>query len=257
MTPFHCKQPVVLFLIDGLRPDALQQAHTPALHALMDAGAHTLAAHTVMPSISLPCIFSLFSGRSPDWHGIRTNLWTPPLRPSPTVFDRVHAAGGQAVVFYDWEELRDLGRPGALQASFFVRMADDDPEAADVALTGMAVDYLGRQPFDFAFVYLGSADEIGHKHGWMSPAYLAAVETCDRCVGRVLAALPSGCAVVALADHGGHDHAHGSDCPADLTIPIVVRAADVPPGTPLAAGMSILDVAPRVAELLGLPWDAD
>lgn len=49
----------VLFMLDGVRPDAIEQAHTPTLHALMQRGAYSMQAQSVMPSITLPCHTSI------------------------------------------------------------------------------------------------------------------------------------------------------------------------------------------------------
>jgi predicted AlkP superfamily pyrophosphatase or phosphodiesterase len=46
---------IILFVIDGMRPDGLQQAETPNIDWLIAAGACTWQAQTVTPSISLPC----------------------------------------------------------------------------------------------------------------------------------------------------------------------------------------------------------
>ena len=111
---------VVLFLVDGMRPDGLQQADTPVMDGLIASGAHTLAGRTVMPSITLPCTTSLFLAVPPERHGITTNTWVSPERPVAGLIDAVHQAGGRTASFYNWEQLRDLSRPGSLAASFFL-----------------------------------------------------------------------------------------------------------------------------------------
>ena len=101
---------VLLILVDGMRPDGLQQAETPAIDNLTACGRSTLSARTIVPTVSLPCITSLFLGVPPERHGITTNLWMPPARPVPGLVDIIHQAGGQTASFYNWEELRDLSR---------------------------------------------------------------------------------------------------------------------------------------------------
>ncbi|MFN3684065.1 MAG: hypothetical protein ACK41F_09035, partial [Fimbriimonadaceae bacterium] len=58
--------------------------------------------------------------------------------------------------------------------------------------------------------------------------------------------------VVALADHGGHERAHGTDLPEDLTIPWIAAGPDVPSLGELPNGVRIFDTAPTVAGLLGI-----
>lgn len=95
--------PVVLFVIDGLRPDGLVQAETSTMTRLMTTGAYTLTGRTVMPSATLPCHTSLFLGCKPERHGITTNTWAPPVRPVPGLIDVIHQAGHTTASFFNWE----------------------------------------------------------------------------------------------------------------------------------------------------------
>jgi predicted AlkP superfamily pyrophosphatase or phosphodiesterase len=61
---------VILFAVDGLRPDALLKAGPPEIRRLMAAGAHTMQARSVVPSVSLPCWVSVFYGVPPGWQAL-------------------------------------------------------------------------------------------------------------------------------------------------------------------------------------------
>ncbi len=50
----------IIFVVDGLRPDALPQAATPRIDRLAAQGAYTWQAQSVSPTITLPCHASLF-----------------------------------------------------------------------------------------------------------------------------------------------------------------------------------------------------
>ena len=244
--------PVVLFVVDGLRPDALDAALTPTLQGLMRRGAYTLSARTVMPSVTLPCHVSLFSGVEPSRHGITTNLYTPPARPVPSLFEVAHGAGLKTGSFYNWEELRDLARPGALDVAVHLGNCHDAEGVGDTELAELAAQRLRRQPLDLVFVYLGYVDIAGHDHGWMSAPYLRGVANADRCIAHVLAALPPDAAVIVTADHGGHGRSHGTEDDADMTIPVILAGNDVSPSGQWQRPVSILDLAPTIARLLGL-----
>ena len=84
---------VILFVIDGLCPDGLHQAHTPEIDRLLIQGAHTWQAQAVTPSITLPCHVSMFYAVSPSRHGIVSNVWTTPSPPVPGLIDVAHQAG--------------------------------------------------------------------------------------------------------------------------------------------------------------------
>ncbi len=122
-------------------------------------------------------------------------------------------------------------------------------------VTGAAMEFLGRQQVDFAFVYLGNVDEVGHKYGWMGPEYRQAVEKSWKNIAALAAGLPE-YTVMVTADHGGHQRTHGCDIPEDMTIPLLIQGKDFAPGSQLEEA-SILDIAPTVAALLGVPADRD
>jgi predicted AlkP superfamily pyrophosphatase or phosphodiesterase len=241
---------VLLVLVDGMRPDGLQQAETPTMDRLVASGSSTLLARTVTPSVSLPCITSLFLGVPPERHGITTNLWMPPARPVPGLMDIIQQSGGQAASFYNWEELRDLSRPGSLQAAFFLR--DCYTPQSDTQLTDLAIKWLRDNPFSFAFVYLGYTDIAGHDHGWMSEQYITAISNADRCIARLLEVLQQDSLVVVTADHGGHDRTHGTDSPEDMLIPLILRGRGLPAGSAIPGLVSILDIAPTICGWLGI-----
>ena len=243
---------VVLFLVDGLRPDGMQQADTPVMDNLVASGVHTLDGRTVAPSVTLPCHMSLFLGVDPGRHGITTNTWTPQARPVPGLIEVLRASGGQAASFYNWEQLRDISRPGSLQASFFLSNCHDAGGSGDRELAALATSWLSKNEVDFAFVYLGYADIAGHGYGWMSEPYLEGIANADRCIGQVIGVLPADSTIIVTSDHGGHDHTHGTDCDEDMTIPLIISGAGIPAGQPIGRQVAITDIAPTAAGLLGL-----
>ena len=247
---------VILFLIDGLRPDALPQAHTPQIDELVSRGAHTWRAQTVTPSITLPCLTSLFQSVPPDRHGISNNEWTPREPRVPSIMEVVHQAGLGTGAFYTWEPIRDLTSFGVLDVAFFHRLGD--PEGERVLRThAMAASYIVEERSALTFIYSGAVDAVGHRHGWMSAPYLRAVSKADRDVGHVLHALAGAGLLentvsVVLGDHGGHDTDHKHGLPEDLTIPWIISGPGIRQGHEIVNPVSIVDTAPTVAHLLGV-----
>ena len=242
---------VTLILVDGLRPDGLAQASTPVLNQLIAEGAGTMSARTIMPSITLPCITSLFMGVRPERHGITSNTYSPPARAVPGLMDVVHAAGKRCASFYNWEQLRDLSQPGTLEAALYLH--DCYTLEGDLALAEMASTWLRRNPVEFAFIYLGYTDTSGHDYGWMSPQYLRAIQNADNCIQQILSVRPQGGLVIIASDHGGHAQVHGTDIDEDMTIPIILNGPGIPAGTSLPENLSILDIAPTAVQGLGVP----
>ncbi len=249
---------VVLFLVDGMRPDAMMQADAPFLHGLLERGASTLRCRTVVPSSTLPCHTSLFLGVEPTRHGIVTNTWSPPVRPIPGLVETLQRGGKKSVFCYNWEPLRDLAAPESLAASFFLNNFEEPEGVGDVALARLTANWLGSTTeWDFTFVYLGYTDTAGHRFGWMSEPYLRAIGVADGCIARICAALPSDCHILVTSDHGGHDQTHGTDRADDVTTPLLLSGPSVPAHHTLERSVRITDIAPTIVRLFGLtPPDA-
>lgn len=239
---------VLLILSDGMRPDAVEDH--PVARYLKSHGTYCLRTRTVMPSVTLPCHMSLFHSVDPSRHGVTTNTYTPQVRPVPGLFDLLAGQKKKCAMFYNWEELRDLGRPGSLAESLFVSGHTYGYEAASRACAQRAKAVLQKGETDFAFLYLGWPDAEGHDHGWMGQEYLHAVDGCTDMVGELIEALGEEYVIFYTADHGGHGRSHGTPASEDMTIPLFCL------GGPFAAGRelescSILDIAPTIATLLG------
>lgn len=241
---------VLLILVDGMRPDAL--ADIPAVERLMAESSYALDAKTVFPSVTLPCHMSLFHSVEPSRHGTTTNVYAPQVRPVEGLFEVLKHNALHSAMFYSWEELRDVSRPGSLTESFFRNGHYDSPyEEVGRTVTDRTLACLRAGGADFVFSYLGWPDEAGHESGWMGEEYLRSVRVSWAEIDELLKAVPAGWTVIVTADHGGHDRIHGTTLPEDMTIPIFLRGPDFTPGKAMQ-GVSILDLAPTIAALLGV-----
>ncbi|MEZ4619922.1 MAG: alkaline phosphatase family protein [Caldilineaceae bacterium] len=245
----------LFIMLDGLRPDALAAASCPTLTGLMARGASTLTAASVMPSVTLPCHTSIFHSVPPTRHGVTTNDWQPMARPLPGLLDLAKAAGKRNAAIYNWEPLRNLGRPTSLDAVHYRDCSYD--MAGDDWVTEAAIYHLTHHETDFAFVYYGTIDVAGHNHQWMSDEYLRQAERVDRNLGFLLSALPPTVHLVAQADHGGHDRSHGTELPEDMTIPWIVAGPQIRAGYQIQQEVSLLNTAPTLARILGLQAPRD
>lgn len=238
---------VLLVLVDGMRPDALDEV--PEARRLMQTSRYSMKAKTVFPPVTLPCHMSLFHSVNPDRHGTTTNIYAPQVRPVRGLCEVLHQNHKQCVFFYNWEELRDLSRPDSLAFSCFVSGHSSGYAQANQWVTEQAIDYISKTQPDFAFVYLGWSDEAGHNHGWGSPQYQEAVQSSWRDIDRLMQVLTEDYAVIITADHGGHGRGHGVDIPEDMTIPVILHGMPFSPGE-IKEEVSILDLAPTIAALL-------
>ncbi len=245
------KNKVILISIDGMRPDGLLGCNNPFIDEMMKLGSYTLSARTVFPSVTLPCHMSMFHSVPPERHGININTYMPPVRPINGLFEQIYSAGGRSAMYYGWEPLRDIARPGSLVAAEYIWAYST--EHTDEILTKNALNYIKESNPDFVFLYMVETDEKGgHDNGWMSDIYLQYVHDAMNNVKTVLEQTKGEYTVIVTADHGGHDRIHGTKLDEDMIIPIFFFGKDFEAGKKLY-GISILDLAPTIADIMQVP----
>ena len=246
------KPKVVITLVDGMRPDAVESLNDSFLLELRNKSKWSFESQTVLPAVTLPSHISLFTGVTPEVHQIKDNLFKPYQSPLPSLFELARKAGKKTAAIFTWEELRDINRPGGLDRLDFRCLPEDTDEARmkfEETFTDEAIALIATQEYDLIFYYFELADVVGHRDGWMSPAYLQAIACADRCLKRIFDALPPDYHMIVTADHGGHELDHGS-APEDRRIPIWFYGSSFTPGES-PEGFSLLDIAPTALTLLG------
>ena len=241
---------VVFVMIDGLRPDALD--HAPTFQEVMRRGASTTNGRSVVPSITLPCHMSIYHSVPPATHGIFENEYIAPTKRLDGLIETLKDNERRCACFTNWEFLRDINRPGSLKLSFMADTSYDLPNG-DRPIVDTALPYVREGAFDFTWIYLGCVDTSGHAFGWMSEGYLQQVATSDAQLARIVDVLPADATLIVHSDHGGHDYIHGTELPADMTIPWAIMGPQIPPGVTLDRPISLLDTAPTIATILGVP----
>jgi len=241
---------VILILVDGMRPDGMLQCGNPFVQELLSKSSYTLNAKTVMPSVTLPCHMSLFHSVDPDRHGVTTNTYTPQVRPVPGLYEQLKLTKKLTGMFYTWQELRDVARPGSVGLGTLINLHKYTD--ADNKITNAFLPYLKDGQPDFTFLYLGDTDETGHRYGWMSEEYEKAINNAFSCIKRVYDSMSADTTLIVIADHGGHTRGHGTDMPEDTTIPVILCGKSFPAGKELT-DVSIKDIAPTIAAMLDTP----
>ena len=240
----------LLILVDGMLPDSLK--NIDLVEDLKAKSSYTLNAQTVLPSDTLPCHTSLFYSVDPSVHNITTNTYYQGVNPIDGLCEVLDKNGKKCAFFFNWGELRDLAKPDSLIHSCFYNGNKFGFSDANEYVTNSAIDYLKNNDVDFTFLYLGNVDAVGHSKGWMSDEYLDAVKNSWKNIERVFNSLPlNDYTVIITADHGGHDHTHGTTLKEDMTIPMFLLGKDFL-GSDKLSNISIKDIAPTVCKILGV-----
>lgn len=154
------------------------------------------------------------------------------------------------------EERPAVGEERILVPSPTVPTYDLQPEMSAAGITDHLVADLKARRHDVVICNFANADMVGHTGN--VDATVAAVQTLDRCLARIMAAAKSaGATVIITADHGnaekmwdpvrkGPHTAHTTN-----PVPVVLIGPDVTADMPMRDG-SLRDVAPTMLAILGL-----
>jgi predicted AlkP superfamily pyrophosphatase or phosphodiesterase len=255
MTPRPTAKRVLIISVDGLRPDAIALAPMPNLLALMQAGAYTLSAQTIFPSVTLPSHASMLTGLCPAQTGVDWNDYLPQrgFAKGTSLFALAKQAGLHTVMMVGKKKLRQITPPETTDVFQFIN-------DRDVVLADQAAPTL-EKGFDLAFVHLATTDDMGHAYGWLSPQQISVIIRADEAIGTFLAALDQAdlrkdTLILVTADHGGHQQTHGSKMPEDMTIPWMINGPGVVPQV-LTQPINTTDTAATAAWALHLAMPAE
>ncbi len=261
-TPLPRIERVLIVSFDGLRPDAIAAAEMDNVIALMQSGAYTLTAQTIMPSVTLPSHASMLVGTCPAKHIVRWNEYVPEngFAIGTDIFDLVHSAGLQTIMLAGKEKLSQITEPTSLD--FYALVDETDKKDDPYSIEELAIEHAIRG-FNLMFVHFPNGDLQGHEYGWMSHQQLRAYARDDVSLGHILDALKQIGAydttiIIITSDHGGHETTHGYNVPEDMTIPWIISGPRVLPAQ-ITTQVHTMDTAATTAFVLGLPlppeWD--
>jgi len=270
----HRPANVLLITIDTLRPDALGWIgganDTPAIDALAARGFRFPRAVTPVP-LTLPAHASIMTGLVPRRHGVRDNGQTFGDGPT-TLAESLRGAGRATAAFisgYPLQRLFGLDRG-------FDHYDDSLPEGREGWRERIATDTTdavlrwirsAREPWFVWVHYYDPHYPYEPPRAFWGPgergAYLGEVRFTDLAIERLWDGLPpdarARALIVLTADHGEAlgDHAekrHGYFIyDATMTVPLVLlQEGVIAPGESPAAA-NLVDIAPTILELVGLP----
>lgn len=252
---------IILVSFDGARPDIVQQARMPTLHAMACEGATTWNAQSIVPPLTLPAHTSMLTGLAPEEHGVYWNYWMPAfgtLR-AQTIFMLAKSNGLSSAVFSGKDKLAYLFPTGSVDIVSFPNTEPQDFSGTNVfsarSVAAQAVKYFAQRKPHLTFVHFPDADMAGHFYGWPSPEQFAALAECDAALALLRAGVErsgvTNFVFLLTADHGGAGLAHGIDRPQDMTIPWIAWGAGVKRGHALTNAVTLPDTAATIAWLFG------
>nr|WP_288931054.1 alkaline phosphatase family protein [uncultured Allomuricauda sp.] len=253
---------VVVIGIDGMSPNGIQKANTPTLDSMIQNGATTMHARSVLPSSSSPNWASMIMGADTEQHGVTSNGWEkfdhqlPPVVVTengtfPTIFTLFKDQQPEAHVgaIYDWDGFGRLFEKSDVDF-------DIDGDHEDKT-TEEAVNYIKEHTPKFTFVHLDHVDHAGHAQGHGTPDYFQSVEKADSLIAEIVNATKDAgifekTMFIVSADHGGLGFGHGGESLAEMEIPFILYGAGIKKGYKIDETVYQYDNAATVAYTMGL-----
>lgn len=210
------KNKVMIIGIDGCRPDALQQANTPHLDALIANGTYSMDVLNNHITVSGPAWSAIMTGVWEEKHKVVDNLFTdskiedyPPFFKYIEDYDStLHTAS-----ISQWFMIYYKISRGFVDSNIFV--LDETKH-----VTEATVEYLSNRDPDALFIHFDDVDHAGHANGFAPdiPEYMEAIEKVDAGIGEIMSTLEArpnraeeNWLIIVTTDHGGIGTSHGGN----------------------------------------------
>ena len=254
---------ILIIGIDGLGAHGVKMAKDiPNLNYLMQNGVSSLEVKTILPSVSGPAWTTIFTGTTPERHGVGGNDGSKEARNPvfmndekyhtfPTIFGEIRKNLPQAVIgaFYHWGTTGDFIEEGVCDVS----LKGED----EINTTNLACQFIKEKQPNLTFVQLDHQDGVGHGYGYRSSEYIQSVERTDSIIGIYLntlkeAGLYDETIIFIVSDHGGINKGHGGNHPDEMTVPLVIYGENIKKGYQIEKPTFNYDIAPTVLSFFGL-----
>lgn len=248
---------VIIFGMDGCRPDALIQAQTPHIDKLIQEGAFAPAAQTGVITISGPGWSDMLTGVWGAKHGVTDNSFEGANYDQyPHLFQRLKEKNPalKTASIVNWEPIN----------AQILRCADHATgTSSDAKVRDETIRHLQSADPNIVFLQLDDVDAAGHKHRYAPDVqgYLDAIAWNDSIIGEIWEAIRSrprysqeDWLILVSTDHGGTEYGHGQNIPEHRTIFLIAHYSD---GRRIAfpEEVNIVDIPVIAARHLGVEID--
>ncbi len=253
---------VVVIGIDGMSSQGFIDASTPTMDSLIAIGAFKFNVRAVMPSSSTSNWNAMLCGVGPEISGVTSNDWEPgqysfpPVvmtknKYFPSIFNIIREQMPQAELgsIYHWSGFGRMIEAGVANESKTYKTALETAQKT--------AEYIAAKKPALTFIQLDHVDAAGHKHGHMTPGYLAAITNADSLVRIIIngikkAGITDNTMVMVVSDHGGIGYGHGGETYEEMTVPAIFCGKGIKKGYKIEQQVYQYDVAASIAFSLGV-----
>lgn len=245
---------VALVVLDGLGTDGIETANTPALDRLLSSGAHTKHFTAVSSANSLIGHTALLYSVGPNEFPFASRRDLTESSTYTCLFEAVRNTDRQTLMYYSWDELRQVVPTESLDEMHFKNISTFDDDRSEQQLFTLAGERAKQGEFGLLYAYYGSIDTVGHIAGWNSDGYFKAIEKADQALSKLVDQLPGDCLVIVTSYHGGF--VEEEDRHKSLQVPLIIAGPNATAGSVIERPSSVVDIAPTIAHQLGMPVPA-
>lgn len=246
---------VIVIVVDGMRKDRFEKAHTPFLNALKEEGTEYRQMETVYPARTVVCFSSMFTGTYPREHGITSNMvWRLGIKVE-SIFDSLRKAGKKGKL------LGIAHLVDAMGSDVETVTAVMKNDVADPSIMKRARQIMENDNPDLLIVQMIATDQTGHSRGVFYDEYLQKINEADQLIEEFVDYLDSeghmkNTTLIICADHGQADGigGHGHLDEGERFVPFIMHGPHIRKGESVDEKHSLVSLAPTIAYLLGAPF---
>ncbi len=243
-------------VIDGLRSDTLACAHVRCFDHLIRRGVIARQLQPLQPQLTLPTLVSLFTSLPPEDHGVLTNSGASMVSPhAVSLFSLLRYRHQHSSAFYSSDRMRLVFPPGSLQTGMLIN--SQGIRNVDRELAEQASRHLQKEKPDLCLLSLQGADIAGVHFGFCSESYRESVEQADQALALLLehlavVGLQQDYVIMVIGCHRSCRPRTGEIGSGETHLPLILAGPGIRQGVELEQSLSLLDLAPTMAEILGL-----
>jgi predicted AlkP superfamily pyrophosphatase or phosphodiesterase len=244
-------------IIDGLRTESLACAHVPCFDGLARDGLLSRRLQLVHHGLTLPNLVSVLTSLPPEEHGVVSNSGASPVSPHAfSLFSLLRYRHHNSAAFYSNDRLRLLFPQGSLQTAMLIN--SQGLRNVDRELAEQAARHLQREKPECCLLYLEGAEITGTHFGFSSEPYRESIEQADRALGMLVEHLHlvglRQDYVIMILGCGSRGPRPSEDQP---SFPLLLAGPSIRKGVELEQPLSLFDLAPTMAAILGLASHPD